>query len=187
MSSLSLCVVARPRLISKSLRRRLSTTGLYDRSRELRQLSYSYAVAETAFRSAASGLHFWTVLSQQSKSRRELGLSFSSATPTRRSDAAGSQFLTDAGRFGPATRAFDRARKGGRDLSATGYVSWLPQRQQQSPILDPHDKVRRHIPAGRVAYGVSISHRLVEERHSRLTCPPSLWYESLQPSMPRAH
>jgi DNA-binding transcriptional LysR family regulator len=108
---------------------------------------------------------------------------------------AGSQFLTDAREvLASATRAFDRARQGGRQLPLRlGYVSWLPP--EAAAISDPRIRIDEwvlpsHTQAERVAYGsLDLGIAWVEEADiARLNLSAHLLcYELLQAVMPRAH
>ena len=166
---------------------------------ELRQLSYFVAVAEELhFGRAAERLHIsGPSLSQQiSNLERELGTQLL-VRDRRHVDLtpAGSQFLTDAREvLASATRAFDRARKGGGELPLRlGYVSWLPP--EAAAIPDPRIRIDEwvlpsHTQAGRVANGsLDLGIAWVEEADiARLNLSAHLlWYESLQAVMPRAH
>jgi DNA-binding transcriptional LysR family regulator len=166
---------------------------------ELRQLSYFVAVAEELhFGRAAERLHIaGPSLSQQiSNLERELGAQLL-VRDRRHVDLtpAGRRFLTDAREvLASATRAFDRARKGGGDLPLRlGYVSWLPP--EVAAIPDPRIRIDEwvlpsHTQAGRVAYGsLDLAIAWVEEADiARLNLSAHLlWYESLQAVMPRAH
>jgi DNA-binding transcriptional LysR family regulator len=129
---------------------------------ELRQLTYFVAVAEELhFGRAAERLHLaGSSLSQQiSNLERELGTQL--LVRDRRHvelTPAGSQFLNDAREvLDAATRAFDRARKGGGELPLRlGYVSWLPP--EAVAIADPRIRVDEwvlpsHTQALRIAEG----------------------------------
>jgi hypothetical protein len=129
---------------------------------ELRQLSYFVAVAEELhFGRASERLHIsGPSLSQQiSNLERELGTQL--LVRDRRHvelTPAGSQFLTDPREvLASATRAFDRARKGGGEHPLRlGYVSWLPP--EATAIPDPRIRIDEwvlpsHTQAGRVDYG----------------------------------
>jgi DNA-binding transcriptional LysR family regulator len=166
---------------------------------ELRQLSYFVAVAEELhFGRAADRLHIsGPSLSQQiSNLERELGTQLL-VRDRRHVDLtpAGRRFLTDAREvLASATRAFDRARKGGGDLPLRlGYVSWLPP--EVAAIPDPRIRIDEwvlpsHTQAGRVAYGsLDLAIAWVEEADiARLNLSAHLlWYESLQAVMPRGH
>jgi DNA-binding transcriptional LysR family regulator len=166
---------------------------------ELRQLTYFVAVAEELhYGRAAARLHIaGPSLSQQiSNLERELGTKL--LIRDRRHvelTPAGSQFLTDAREvLDAATRAFDRARKGGEELPLRlGYVSWLPPEAAALPDL----RVRvdewvlpSHTQAARVAVGsLDLAIAWIEkedvERHN--LAAHLLWYESLEAVMPRAH
>jgi DNA-binding transcriptional LysR family regulator len=166
---------------------------------ELRQLTYFVAVAEELhFGRAAERLHLaGPSLSQQiSNLERELGTQL--LIRDRRHvelTPAGSQFLTDAREvLGAATRAFDRARKGGEELPLRlGYVSWLPP--EAAAISDPRVRVDEwvlpsHTQAERVAEGsLDLAIAWIEEadveRHN-LTAH-LLWHERLEAVMPRSH
>ena len=129
---------------------------------ELRQLGYFVAVAEELhFGRAAERLYISAPsLSQQiSNLERELGTQLL-VRDRRHVDLtpAGRHFLTDAREvLASATRAFDRARQGGRQLPLRlGYVSWLPP--EAAAIPDPRIRIDEwvlpsHTQAGRVAYG----------------------------------
>ena len=128
-------------MIQTSLRPRLSPVGCTIDRVELRQLTYFVAVAEELhFGRAAERLHLaGPSLSQQiSNLERELGTQLL-VRDRRHVDLtpAGSQFLTDAREvLAAATRAFDRARKGGGELPLRlGYVSWLPPEAAAMPDL----------------------------------------------------
>ena len=129
---------------------------------ELRQLTYFVAVAEELhFGRAAGRLHLaGSSLSQQiSNLERELGTQL--LVRDRRHvelTPAGSQFLNDAREvLDAATRAFDRARKGGGEVPLRlGYVSWLPP--EATALHDPRIRVDEwvlpsHTQAARVAEG----------------------------------
>ncbi len=163
---------------------------------ELRQLSYFVAVAEELhFGRAAERLFIsGPSLSQQiSNLERELGAQLL-VRDRRHVDLtpAGRRFLTDAREvLASATRAFDRARKGGGDLPLRlGYVSWLPPEVAAIRIRIDEWVLPSHTQAGRVAYGsLDLGIAWVEEADiSRLNLSaPLLSYESLQAVMPRAH
>ena len=166
---------------------------------ELRQLNYFVAVAEELhFSRAAERLHIaGPSLSQQiSNLEHELGTKL--LVRDRRHvelTPAGSQFLTDAREvLGAATRAFDRARKGGGELPLRlGYVSWLPP--EATAISDPRIRVDEwvlpsHTQVVRVAEGsLDLTIAWIEEaeieRHHLVA--DLLWYEPLAAVMPRAH
>jgi DNA-binding transcriptional LysR family regulator len=166
---------------------------------ELRQLSYFVAVAEELhFGRAAERLFIsGPSLSQQISSlERELGTQL--LVRDRRHvelTPAGSQFLTDAREvLASATRAFDRARKGGGELPLRlGYVSWLPP--EVATIADPRIRIDEwvlpsHTQAGRVAHGsLDLGIAWVEEADiARLNLSAHLlWYETLQAVVPRAN
>jgi DNA-binding transcriptional LysR family regulator len=166
---------------------------------ELRQLTYFVAVAEELhFGRAAERLHLaGPSLSQQiSNLERELGTQL--LIRDRRHVAltpAGSQFLTDAREvLGAATRAFDRARKGGGELPLRlGYVSWLPP--EAAAISDPRVRVDEwvlpsHTQVARVAEGsLDLAIAWIEEaaiERYRLDAH-LLWYEPLVAVLPRSH
>jgi DNA-binding transcriptional LysR family regulator len=166
---------------------------------ELRQLSYFVAVAEELhFGRAAERLHIaGPSLSQQiSNLERELGTQL--LVRDRRHvelTPAGSRFLTDAREvLGAATRAFDRARKGGDELPLRlGYVSWLPP--EAVAISDPRVRIDEwvlpsHTQAVRVAEGsldmaIAWIHESDIDRYD--LAGHLLWYERLEAVMPRAH
>jgi DNA-binding transcriptional LysR family regulator len=166
---------------------------------ELRQLTYFVAVAEELhFGRAAERLHLaGPSLSQQiSNLERELGTQLL-ARDRRHVELtpAGSQFLTDAREvLGAATRAFDRARKGGGELPLRlGYVSWLPPEAAAMP--DPRVRVDEwvlpsHTQVARVAEGsLDLAIAWVEDadvERYKLTAH-LLWYERLEAVVPRAH
>ena len=166
---------------------------------ELRQLSYFVAVAEELHfgRAAEQPYISGPSLSQQiSNLERELGTQLL-VRDRRHVDLtpAGRRFLTDAREvLASATRAFDRARKGGGDLPLRlGYVSWLPP--EVAAIPDPRIRIDEwvlpsHTQAGRVAFGsLDLAIAWVEEADiARLNLSAHLlWYETLQAVMPRAH
>jgi DNA-binding transcriptional LysR family regulator len=166
---------------------------------ELRQLTYFVAVAEELhFGRAAERLHLaGPSLSQQiSNLERELGTQL--LVRDRRHVAltpAGRDFLTDAREvLASATRAFDRARKGGGELPLRlGYVSWLPPEAAAMP--DPRVRIDEwvlpsHTQAARVAEGsLDLAIAWIEETDvERLNLIADLlWYERLEAVMPRAH
>jgi DNA-binding transcriptional LysR family regulator len=166
---------------------------------ELRQLNYFVAVAEELhFGRAAERLHLaGPSLSQQiSNLERELGTQL--LVRDRRHvelTPAGSQFLIDAREvLGAATRAFDRARKGGGDLPLRlGYVSWLPP--EATAISDPRIRVDEwilpsHTQVLRVAEGsldMAIAWVDEDEIEQRHLAAHLLWYEPLEAIMPRSH
>ncbi len=166
---------------------------------ELRQLNYFVAVAEELhFGRAAERLHLaGPSLSQQiSNLERELGTQL--LVRDRRHvelTPAGSQFLTDAREvLAAATRAFDRARKGGGELPLRlGYVSWLPP--EAAALHDPRVRVDEwilpsHTQAARVAEGsLDLAIAWIEEAEiERLNLAAHLlWYEPLEAVMPRTH
>jgi DNA-binding transcriptional LysR family regulator len=166
---------------------------------ELRQLTYFVAVAEELhFGRAAERLHLaGPSLSQQiSNLERELGTQL--LVRDRRHVAltpAGSQFLTDAREvLASATRAFDRARKGGEELPLRlGYVSWLPREAAEIP--DPRVRVDEwvlpsHTQAARVAEGsldLAIAWVAKDDIKRYKLVADLLWYERLEAVMPRAH
>ena len=166
---------------------------------ELRQLTYFVAVAEELhFGRAAERLHLaGPSLSQQiSNLERELGTQL--LVRDRRHvelTPAGSQFLTDAREvLDAATRAFDRARKGGGQLPLRlGYVSWLPP--EAAALPDPRVRVDEwvlpsHTQAVRVAEGsLDLAIAWVEESQiERLSLAAHLLqYERLEAVLPRAH
>jgi DNA-binding transcriptional LysR family regulator len=166
---------------------------------ELRQLSYFVAVAEELhFGRAAERLFIsGPSLSQQISSlERELGTQLL-IRDRRHVDLtpAGSQFLTDAREvLASATRAFDRARKGGGEFPLRlGYVSWLPP--EAAAIADPRIRIDEwvlpsHTQAGRVAYGsLDLGIAWIEEADiARLNLSAHLLcYDTLQAVVPRAH
>jgi DNA-binding transcriptional LysR family regulator len=166
---------------------------------ELRQLTYFVAVAEELhFGRAAERLHIaGPSLSQQIinlereletrlfiRDRRHVEL-----TPT------GSEFLADAREvLAAATRAFDRAHNGDRQLPLRlGYVSWLPPGIATMPNL----RIRidewvlpSHIQAARVAEGsLDLAIAWIEKADvERLDLVAQLVkYERLQAVMPGTH
>jgi DNA-binding transcriptional LysR family regulator len=166
---------------------------------ELRQLTYFIAVAEELhFGRAAERLHIAgpSLSNQISNLERELGTQL--FIRDRRHVAltpAGAQFLEDAREvLDAATRAFDRARKGGGKLPLRlGYVSWLPP--EVLAIHDPRIRVDEwvlpsHTQAERVAEGsLDLAIAWIEEADvTRLDLATHLlWYEQLEAVMPRAH
>src|SRR5256886_14789724 len=145
MLSQTLCSSRVHDLYPKSLRRRLSPVGCTVGRVELRQLSYFVAVAEELhFGRAAERLHIsGPSLSQQfSNLERELGTQLL-VRDRRHVDLtpAGRRFFTDAREaLASATRAFDRARRGGGELPLRlGYVSWLPP--EAAAIPDPQIRI----------------------------------------------
>jgi DNA-binding transcriptional LysR family regulator len=166
---------------------------------ELRQLTYFVAVAEELhFGRAAERLHIaGPSLSNQINSlERELGTQL--LVRDRRHvelTPAGSQLLSDAREvLDAATRAFDRARKGGGELPLRlGYVSWLPP--EAAAIPDPRIRVDEwilpsHTQAERVAEGsLDLAIAWIEETDvNRLNLSAHLLlYEQLEAVMPRAH
>jgi DNA-binding transcriptional LysR family regulator len=166
---------------------------------ELRQLTYFVAVAEELhFGRAAARLHIaGPSLSQQiSNLERELGTQL--LIRDRRHvelTPAGDQFLTDAREvLDAASRAFDRARKGGGELPLRlGYVSWLPP--EATAIHDPRVRIDEwvlpsHTQAERVAEGsLDLAIAWIEQSEvERLHLSAHLlWYERLEAVMPRAH
>ncbi len=108
---------------------------------------------------------------------------------------AGSQFLTDAREvLGAATRAFDRARRGGGELPLRlGYVRRIPP--QAAAIHDPRVRVEEwvlpsHTQAARVAEGsLDLAIAWIEEAEiePHNWAAHLLWYERLEAVMPRAH
>ena len=166
---------------------------------ELRQLSYFVAVAEELhFGRAAERLHIaGPSLSQQiSNLERELGTQL--LVRDRRHvelTPAGSQFLVDARVvLDGATRAFDRARKGGGEAPLRlGYVSWLPP--EAAALPDPRIRIDEwvlpsHTQAARVAEGsLDLAIAWIEEPDiERLHLSAHLlWFERLEAVMPRAH
>jgi DNA-binding transcriptional LysR family regulator len=166
---------------------------------ELRQLTYFVAVAEELhFARAAERLHIASPsLSQQiSNLERELGTQlFIRDRRHVELTPAGSQFLTDAREvLDAASRAFDRARKGGGELPLRlGYVSWLPP--EATAIHDPRVRIDEwvlpsHTQAERVAEGsLDLAIAWIEDDEiERLKLSAHLlWYERLEAVMPRAH
>jgi DNA-binding transcriptional LysR family regulator len=166
---------------------------------ELRQLTYFVAVAEELhFGRAAERLHLaGPSLSQQiSNLERELGTQL--LVRDRRHvelTPAGSQFLTDAREvLAAATRAFDRARKGGGELPLRlGYVSWLPP--EAAAMSDLRIRVDEwvlpsHTQAARVAEGsLDLAIAWIEEADIERykLAAHLLWYERLEAVLPRAH
>jgi DNA-binding transcriptional LysR family regulator len=166
---------------------------------ELRQLTYFVAVAEELhFSRAAARLHIAgpSLSTQISNLERELGTQL--FIRDRRHVAltpAGAQFLGDAREvLDAATRAFDRARKGGGELPLRlGYVSWLPP--EAVAISDPRIRVDEwvlpsHTQAERVAEGsLDLAIAWIEEADiERLDLTAHLlWYEKLEAVIPRAH
>jgi hypothetical protein len=93
---------------------------------------------------------------------------------------AGSQLLTDAREvLDAASRAFDRARKGGGELPLRlGYVSWIPQRQQRYTTLasvSTNEPSRAILKQGewRKAVSIWLSPGLKTPRSNGSTCPPT--------------
>ena len=166
---------------------------------ELRQLTYFVAVAEELhFGRAAERLRIsGPSLSQQVINlERELGTKL--LIRDRRHvelTLAGSEFLTDAREvLAAATRAFDRALNGDRELPLRlGYVSWLPPGIATTPNL----RIRidewvlpSHTQATRVAEGsLDLAIAWVQKtdvQRQNLTAE-LLKYERLQAVMPGAH
>jgi DNA-binding transcriptional LysR family regulator len=166
---------------------------------ELRQLTYFVTVAEELhFGRAAERLHIaGPSLSQQiGNLERELGtLLFIRDRRHVELTPAGSQLLTDAREvLDVASRAFDRARKGGGELPLRlGYVSWLPP--EAAALHDPRVRIDEwvlpsHTQAERVAEGsLDLAIAWIEEAEiERLNLSAHLlWYEKLEAVMPRAH
>jgi DNA-binding transcriptional LysR family regulator len=166
---------------------------------ELRQLSYFVAVAEELhFGRAAERLHIAgpSLSNQISNLERELGTQL--FVRDRRHvelTPAGAQLLNDAREvLDAATRAFDRARKGGGELPLRlGYVSWLPP--EAIAISDPRIRIDEwvlpsHTQAERVAEGsLDLAIAWIDEPDvARLNLSAHLlWYEPLEAVMPRAH
>lgn len=166
---------------------------------ELRQLTYFVAVAEELhFGRAAERLHIsGPSLSQQIINlERELGTKL--LIRDRRHvelTLAGSEFLTDAREIlAAATRAFDRALNGDRELPLRmGYVSWLPPGIATMPNL----RIRidewilpSHTQAARVAEGsLDLAIAWIEKSDvERLNLAVNLLkYERLQAVMPGTH
>ena len=166
---------------------------------ELRQLSYFVAVAEELhFGRAAERLHIAgpSLSNQISNLERELGTQL--FVRDRRHvelTPAGAQLLNDAREvLDAATRAFDRARKGGGELPLRlGYVSWLPP--EAIAISDPRIRIDEwvlpsHTQAERVAEGsLDLAIAWIDEADvARLNLSAHLLcYEQLEAVMPRAH
>ena len=166
---------------------------------ELRQLTYFVAVAEELhFGRAAERLHIaGPSLSQQIINlERELGTKL--LLRDRRHvelTPAGSEFLTDAREvLASATRAYDRARDGDRQLPLRlGYVSWLPPGIATMPNL----RIRidewilpSHTQAARVAEGsLDLAIAWIDQADvERLGLVTELMkYERLQAVMPGTH
>jgi DNA-binding transcriptional LysR family regulator len=171
----------------------------YNQPVELRQLTYFVAVAEELhFGRAAERLHIaGPSLSQQIINlERELGTQL--LIRDRRHvelTPAGSEFLTDAREvLAAATRAFDRARNGDRQLPLRlGYVSWLPPGITTMPTL----RIRidewvlpSHTQAARVAEGsLDLAIAWIENADvvRQNLVAELLMYERLQAVMPGAH
>ncbi len=166
---------------------------------ELRQLTYFVAVAEELhFGRAAERLHIAgpSLSNQISNLERELGTQL--FVRDRRHvelTPAGAQLLNDAREvLDAATRAFDRARKGGGELPLRlGYVSWLPP--EAIAISDPRLRIDEwvlpsHTQAERVAEGsLDLAIAWIDEADlARLNLSAHLlWYEQLEAVLPRAH
>ena len=166
---------------------------------EIRQLTYFVAVAEELhFGRAAERLHIAgpSLSNQISNLERELGTQL--FVRDRRHvelTPAGAQLLNDAREvLDAATRAFDRARKGGGELPLRlGYVSWLPP--EAIAISDPRIRIDEwvlpsHTQAERVAEGsLDLAIAWIDEPDvARLNLSAHLlWYEPLEAVMPRAH
>lgn len=166
---------------------------------ELRQLTYFVAVAEELhFGRAAERLHIaGPSLSQQIINlERELGTKL--LLRDRRHvelTPAGSEFLTDAREvLAAATRAYDRARDGDRQLPLRlGYVSWLPPGIATMPNL----RIRidewvlpSHTQAARVAEGsldLAIAWIDTADVERQKLATELMKYERLQAVMPGTH